>query len=79
MKSRFIIPFGKYLPLAILPLVLAVILTLWTNLAGGDFIEVYPVDEHGSPSAHEIGNHATLFWDLRDADFENNIYRLMGL
>ena len=78
LQSRLITLLPKYLPLAILPLVLAVILTLWTNLVGGNFIEVYPVDERGRPSAHEIGIHATLFWDLRDADFENNIYRLMG-
>ena len=57
----------KYLPLAIIPLVLGVVLALWSNLVGGNLVNVAMTQVNGE-----------WVFDLREADFENNFYRLHG-
>ena len=57
----------KYLPLAIIPLVLGVVLMLWLNLVGGNLVYVFMT---------RVDNE--WVFDLRNADFDNNFYKLQG-
>ena len=55
------------LPLAFIPLIIGVVLALWLNLVGGNlvYVAMTQVDDE-------------WVFDLRDADFENNFYKLHG-